>query len=162
MAIARVTLTCAECGKEFGVREKCFNRREADNREEWLKNQSDRLCPDCYRASIKNRKARRAAELMEQHGYTLPEITGVSKKQIDFARDVRDGYLADHPDLISTYFDWRKWVEDNAQQIEAACQQMGCTTEHAIDNSCKAYHLDAVRLMLTASDARTIIDHRED
>lgn len=46
MAIARITLTCSKCGKEFEVTAKKRNRRECDSFEAWAANNID-ICPDC-------------------------------------------------------------------------------------------------------------------
>lgn len=91
MAQARITLTCSCCGKSFEHRHTCYNRREATSYEEWARD-SITLCPDCYVA------ARRKAEMERfmaslPDGYQLPELTGVSDKQIAYAARLRESFI---------------------------------------------------------------------
>lgn len=86
MAIARVTLKCTTCGKEFTMEKHCMNRKQADNWEEYMQD-AERECPECYKA----RRAAERAEAVEKFSaeFDLPEITGVSEKQIKYANDLR-------------------------------------------------------------------------
>lgn len=91
MAIARVTLVCPVCGKEFEAERKCMNRKQADSWEEWAKD-SGMVCADCYKAQRYASVAEKAAEMVAR--FNLPEITGKSDKQIKYANDLRNKFLA--------------------------------------------------------------------
>ena len=93
MAKASVIITCTTCGKEFRHEAIRANRREADSYVEWAKDHIT-TCPDCYRAQQTAGAEARYIERCESLG--LPELTGVSDKQIAYAHKVRREFLADH------------------------------------------------------------------
>ena len=93
MAKASVIITCITCGKEFRHEAIRANRREADSYAEWAKDHIT-TCPDCYRAQQAAGAEARYTERCESLG--LPDLTGVSDKQIAYAHKVRREFLADH------------------------------------------------------------------
>lgn len=93
MAKASVIITCTTCGKEFRHEAIRTNRREADSYAEWAKDHIT-TCPACYRAQQTDAAEARYAERCAALG--LPELIGVSDKQIAYAHKVRREFLADH------------------------------------------------------------------
>lgn len=159
MAIAKVTLTCSTCGKDFEHRKDCWNRRDADSYEEWAKSHID-TCPECYKKHIASEKAERLSAVLEECGYQLPTLTGVSDKQTAYADTVRTRYLADSLDKIRQYHEGMQAFEDAAYKakFDAQCADLGLTPEEGINQSLKNARLDKVHLLLTSSSARDVLD----
>lgn len=88
MAIACITIKCAECGKDYEIRKKCFNRTEANNYEAWAADHIT-LCKTC------NMERKRTIELEEVSEFvnSLPKIVGKSEKQITYAKNLRDNLI---------------------------------------------------------------------
>lgn len=89
MAKASIVLTCRRCGKEFEHVHICKNRKEADQYEEWGKNNID-VCPDCYKIEIREHEEKARVE-MEQE-YDLPALTG-TERQVAWARQIRHNFF---------------------------------------------------------------------
>ena len=91
MAKAKVRLICATCGASFEISKTCYNRTDADNWEAYMSERDDCTCSECYK---KAKQAEREAERQKfvEDVYSkleLPQIEGVSEKQIKFAEDLR-------------------------------------------------------------------------
>ena len=109
MAMAKVKCTCSACGKEFTVKRDCFSRKDADSFEAWAA-QHFTLCRDCYTAEIKDDCKTKAEAIISK--YNLPEIKGVSEKQINYATELRNRFLTSVTDDQLT----------NATNFDALCQ----------------------------------------
>ena len=96
MAKATANCTCATCGAKYTVTNTLRNGREADSWKEWAESHMCE-CTDCFRARRNAGLAADAAPLIEKH--RLPEITGVSEKQIAYAAQLRNAYLLHYADL---------------------------------------------------------------
>lgn len=92
MARVKIMLTCTKCGKEFEHIHTCNNSAGASSYTEWAKDNIT-ICPDCYHAAKRAKEQAALESYME--GYHLPEITGVSDKQIAFADKLRASFMAD-------------------------------------------------------------------
>ena len=160
MAIASVTITCAECGKAFEHRKTCRNRSEADNYESWALNHID-TCPECYKKSLAAEKESILFDTLKTCGYKLPRLSGVSDKQITYAEKVRARYLSNNIERIMTYHEGMEQTKDPAYMIvfAAECKKHGLTTEDGLMQSIKNAHLDTVHLLLTCESAKEILDH---
>lgn len=90
MAIATVTCTCRQCGKEFIHSRHQRNRAAADNYESWAAANID-LCPECFKAAHHEQRAAENAETCA--AIQLPELTG-TPKQIAWANDLRLRFCA--------------------------------------------------------------------
>ena len=95
MAMANAKCHCVECGKDFTFRKEKRNRKEADEFEIWA-SANITLCPDC---SLKEKQQQEKtaledyiSEFSQQH--PLPEIQGVSEKQIAYADSLRSKFIA--------------------------------------------------------------------
>lgn len=157
MAIAEIKETCAECGEVFTHRKECWNRRDADSYEIWAR-RNVTLCPACAR---KEREAQRRADAMamlEKYGATLPDIEGVSDKQVAYAENLRIRHLIDNSHEVKAYCLTMAALNDEEQrkEMEAVAAEQGTTVEAAT-----AEWLAKVRkthLVMTCSSARQIID----
>ena len=91
MAKAVVNLICAKCGAEFERTKICYNRKDADSWETYMTDCADCLCSECYK---EKKKAEREAEKQKfvdecYSKLNLPQIEGVSEKQVKYAEDLR-------------------------------------------------------------------------
>lgn len=95
MAKSSLTLTCARCGNTFKHIHFSYNRSDANSHEKWAEEHIT-ICPDCY-AAEKAAKTKTGVEAyMASFGdRQLPQITGVSAKQIAYAEKLRSAYVAD-------------------------------------------------------------------
>lgn len=92
MAKAAASCTCATCGKPFEIVRYEYNRKSANEFERWAEANCDE-CPECYRTRIRAEEAEKAAKIAAELG-GVPEITGKSEKQIDFAISLRNQILS--------------------------------------------------------------------
>nr|WP_297934605.1 hypothetical protein [uncultured Lachnoclostridium sp.] len=119
MAMARVTITCCRCGKEFEVRKQCYNRREADGFEAWAESHID-TCSNCER-ELEYEQA--VAETSE-----LPALEG-SEKRIRWATVIRAEFGKKYPNSEEFAKDYRfvckhcvraSWWIDNQYDLVSA------------------------------------------
>lgn len=151
MARAKINLTCSDCGESFEHIKFCNNRRDADSYEAWAR-ENVTQCPTCYR------KAQLARKL---EGLDLPEITGVSDKQIAYARKLRDRWAAEHrltvieiPPVVAQYLEQ---MEDPEIAYRVQENAGGLTGKDAVlavldPHERKSY------IVATSGDAHTLIE----
>lgn len=100
MAKVRMTCKCENCGKEFEHIHMCRNTKDAEDYEKWAK-ENIAICPECYaeqkRMEKENKRKAYMAEIEDEH--KIPEITGVSEKQIAYAERLRSLFIDD----LATY-----------------------------------------------------------
>ena len=118
MAKSTTECRCNTCGKIFSVEKICRNRAAADSYSTWAEAHMDE-CPACRRARIVAEANEAAEELIRE--YNLPEITGVSAKQIAYARDLRAKHLLRKKELVAAY----------AGQRQAECSEIALKNLHA-------------------------------
>lgn len=147
---------CLFCRKDFTEEKIVRNQQEADGFRNWVElNHIE--CPDCRRARL----AAEANEIAEKiiRAYNLPEITGVSEKQIAYARDLRSKHLARKKDLVASYVGQRK-----AECSEAALANLHSQAlRGAGKNVLASYRTHMLRyeylpVLFCTGDARLIID----
>lgn len=92
MAKSPVTYSCGHAGQVVAK-----NRREAERRAAWV---ARNACPECERAERDRLHAEENAAAREAAiAAGLPNLIGVSQKQIDYATSMRAKHLATLPDL---------------------------------------------------------------
>lgn len=159
MAIARFDMTCYSCGKLFEVRREKRNRSDANAYEAWA-NQTGMLCPSCYRNYMQEQNDKAVSESLNKNGLTLPDLTGVSDKQKDYARSVRSRMLRDNMRYIDIY---AKYLE-NSKRLSSdpaflkQCEDRGMTFDEACMEALRHAHLESLHVALTAKTAREILD----
>lgn len=95
MARTSITLTCTRCGNEFKHIHFSRNQAEASSYEAWAVDHIT-VCPDCHAAEQAAKQQTALEEYMASFGeHQLPEISGVSEKQIAYAEKLRAAYVAD-------------------------------------------------------------------
>lgn len=160
MAKASAVCTCKVCGKEFAKEKICYNRREADNFEEWAKENCTE-CPDCYKARIEAEQVEKSGALKEK--YNLPEIVGVSEKQTAYANSLRDEYIAFRSkdsfgvSLFERMCEMRDELNQNPDRVARKSAQMGLTEREYIENKIKRCYPTEYKL-LTMTNAGEIIE----
>lgn len=92
MAIANVTLICEKCGKTFFREKICYNRKEADQYEEWAR-KNIVICSECRCAEKRETAKKATEEAMKEveeifQGLEFAPLTG-SPKQILWAETLR-------------------------------------------------------------------------
>ena len=110
---------------------------EREKKIKWL--ESEGFCPECYK------KYQR-----EEAGITFPELTG-TEKQIEFASNLRNAYIADEGKEIIFYAENDKLLKDHHDELSAAFK--------VFDNALKIYNTkcDLIRIALNETDAGTVI-----
>lgn len=140
MARARIELTCTDCGKKFVHIHTCRNSREAASYEVWAK-ENITCCPDCLAAGRKAEQAVAVENYLASFAgeFCFPEITGVSDKQIAYAKSLRDRFIAD--ELAHYHVDIPRFVmmaeklhlnncgEADKENLRAAAAKEGKTLE---------------------------------
>lgn len=161
MAVARVTLVCPTCGAEFTKTKTCYNRKEADRWEEYMKT-TDMECPECYKARKAADAEAAVAEIIAKFG--MPEITGVSDKQIKYANDLRNKCLLslDAEKAMARIAEMKERIA-NGEWAKAREE----TKSSKIQNVAQWYALhnagvDKLVVLMHTADAHTLIDLLKD
>lgn len=92
MSIAIIKCVCKTCGKSFEVKKECFCKAAAESYESYAEDYFSE-CKYCYAARVNKENAEKASVLIAK--YNLPEIKGVTAKQIAYANSLRNRWLAD-------------------------------------------------------------------
>lgn len=112
------TYTCDTCGKEFEG-PSYFHE-----------------CPDCYKKRKENERtqeetacAEKAAKIIQK--YNLPKIVGVSQKQIQYARTLRNKVLSDiNPTRIKLYANFHDACTDPNHPLRGELQKSADVHTH--------------------------------
>ncbi len=94
MARVKLTLTCTCCGKSFEHVHTCRKSSEEASYAAWAR-ENVTICPACYGAQ---KNAERTADLdayLSEVNPLLPEISGVSDKQVSYAASLRRRFVVD-------------------------------------------------------------------
>lgn len=142
-----VTYSCGHTGEVqlFGT------NKDRERKIKWYEESA--LCPDCYKKQQEERGKELAAE------YNLPEITGVSDKQIAFAETLRTRYLT------SSEHEFKKLTEimhelrtEHRAELDAMLTKLGKTEDEFFAQRSHERGLGKAYTVLTTGDARQIID----
>lgn len=149
MAKGTAICTCETCGKEFEVEKICYNRRDANQWEEWASaNYCE--CSACYRKRMADEARKEAGEM------NLPEIVAVSEKQKKFAEDLRAKYVQHNKTFIKHTQEMLDSLDVDGATAEA--EKQGKTLDQWLVDAFKAMCLDDYYKILTHTDAREIIE----
>ena len=153
MARAIAECTCKYCGKQFEKVAFKRNRTEADNFVVWAEHNIDQ-CPECYKAAQEAEAEKKFDALNEQ--YNFPEIVGVSDKQKAYANTLRNRYVSDNSEMLSTVKDM---IDTSSAWIAKIANETGKTDDEiireALIHRCSMLH---AYIAMTSADAREIID----
>lgn len=111
------------------------------------------LCSECY----KKQQRERDKELAAKHN--LPEITGVSDKQIAYADSLRSSYLRafdDELDKLAKMLDELR--TERRAELDAMLTERGQSEAEFLDQCMREIGMIKAYTVLTTGDARRIID----
>jgi hypothetical protein len=91
MPTAIIKCACKTCGKSFEITKECFCKAAAESYESYAEDYFSE-CKSCYAARMKKENAEKASVFIAK--YNLPEIKGVTAKQISYANSLRNRWLA--------------------------------------------------------------------
>lgn len=156
MAWATAECKCEKCGKTFYKDGSGSNRTKADEWKEWAESHYT-ICPVCWSKG----QAEKAAESAVKYDDRLPEISGVSEKQIDYARNLRNKFLAKYPERVDRMLRaLERYNTTKADEIKAEAEQAGKTVREYLDAKyCKGHApMRSEYVICTTGEARKVID----
>lgn len=146
MSVGKANCKCTTCGSFFEKIKKCYNSKQAAEFVEFAEGYYDE-CPKCYSYRIKKENEEKADEIIKN--YNLPEITGVSEKQINYAVDFRNRYLGKH----------KADIDSMQEQIEKAkilvSEKYNGDIDALINDNCKAIDPDMRSNWLISSSSKS-------
>lgn len=159
MAIARIEITCTECGCIFRHEKACYNRRLANEYESWAAD-NIALCPACYAKQCADKKAAKLYEVLAKYDITLAKIEGVSERQIAYAEDIRERCLANNISHIGDYAKIRAKLadEEKVAKMRRRYETNGLTFAEGLWRDMLNKCVTKIDVMLNVTDASEIID----
>lgn len=160
MAKATVECKCATCGATFTKTKICYNSTEARNFENWAKENCD-MCPDCYAKMMKeyrNSKSKSIVDMLTD-GEGLPEITGVSEKQVKYATDLRKKVVEWATE--SAVKRYKKFLSIiTSPNFKEECAEHNTTPEQAIERCvyCSGIQFRKIYCIMTQTNAKELIE----
>lgn len=154
MAKAVAYCKCEKCGREFVKENSLQNRADANRWAAWAE-ANITLCPKCWRAAEHEKDEERYEGLKGE--LRLPEITGVSDKQIAFANDLRVRYVARNAKAL---LDMRKEIDGVSKEKLAEVMAAESTDEDGAMRKAFSWLplLYTQYVALTSSSARELIN----
>ena len=152
MARAIAECKCATCGGTFEKIAFKYNREQADSWKAWAE-ENCTTCPECWKKEQDENGKVLASE------YGLPEITGVSEKQIAYAETLRARYM------LNSEHELKKLTEimhelrtEHRAELDAMLTKLGKTEDEFFAQRSHERGLGKAYTVLTTGDARQIID----
>ena len=142
-----VTYSCGHTGEVqlFG------SNKDRERKIKWYEEEA--LCPECYKKQQEERGKELAAE------YNLPEITGVSDKQIAFAESLRGRYLTNYEAELEKLTEiMHELRTEHRAELDAMLTKLGQTEDEFFAQRSHKRGLGKAYTVLTTGDARQIID----
>lgn len=142
-----VTYSCGHTGEVqlFG------SNKDRERKVKWYEKEA--LCPECYKKQQEERGKALAAE------YNLPEITGVSDKQIAFAETLRTRYLINsEAELQKLTTLLHELHTEHQTEFEAILANLGQPEAEYLAQRTRKMGLGKAYTVLTTDEARQIID----
>ena len=142
-----VTFSCGHTGEVqlFG------SNKDRERKIKWYEGSA--LCPECYKRQQEERCKALAAE------YNLPEITGVSDKQIAFAESLRGRYLTNYEAELEKLTEiMHELRTEHRAELDAMLAKLGQTEDEFFAQRSHERGLGKAYTVLTTGEARQIID----
>ena len=142
-----VTFSCGHTGEVqlFG------SNKDRERKIKWYEESA--LCPECYKRQQEERCKALAAE------YNLPEITGVSDKQIAFAESLRGRYLTNYEAELEKLTEiMHELRTEHRAELDAMLTKLGQTEDEFFAQRSHKRGLGNAYTVLTTGEARQIID----
>lgn len=159
MAIAKIEITCTNCGCTFTHRRECRNFTEANSYKQWAV-ENITTCPACHRKAAMESAIASLETTLCKLGIVLPPIDGVSEKQIAYACSVRQRVLSSDIRAIEKYHRGMSRLQspETLEKTRKACEEHGITLEEKIDHDLKRNGLYRIHIAITSTSAREILD----
>ena len=142
-----VTYSCGHTGEVqlFGT------NKDRERKIKWYEESA--LCAECYKKQQEERGKELAAK------YNLPEITGVSDKQIAFAESLRGRYLTNSEHELKKLTEiMHELRTEHRAELDAMLTKLGQTEDEFFDQRSHKRGLGKAYTVLTTGEARQIID----
>ena len=142
-----VTFSCGHTGEVqlFG------SNKDRERKIKWYEESA--LCPECYKKQQEERGKALAAE------YNLPEITGVSDKQIAFAEALRGRYLTNSEHELEKLTEiMHELRTEHRAELDAMLTKLGKTEDEFFAQRSHERGLGKAYTVLTTGEARQLID----
>ena len=142
-----VTFSCGHTGEVqlFG------SNKDRERKTKWYEESA--LCPECYKKQQEERGKALAAE------YNLPEITGVSDKQIAFAEALRGRYLTNSEHELEKLTEiMHELRTEHRAELDAMLTKLGKTEDEFFAQRSHERGLGKAYTVLTTGEARQLID----
>ena len=142
-----VTFSCGHTGEVqlFG------SNKDRERKTKWYEESA--LCPECYKKQQEERGKALAAE------YNLPEITGVSDKQIAFAEALRGRYLTNSEHELEKLTEiMHELRTEHRAELDAMLTKLGKTEDEFFAQRSHERGLGKAYTVLTTGEARKLID----
>ena len=150
MAVGTATCRCAKCGSEFKKSKDCKNRAEADNYVVWATDHYTE-CTECYKKRIEAENKSRA----ESGCFNLPEIKGVSDKQIAYAERLRAKHFANYVVGTMAYEDF---ITITDEEYETCAKENNMSVDELREMTIVDFFEEKTLKLLKESNASAIID----
>lgn len=152
MAKAIAECKCSKCGATFTKTAIKYNREQADSWKAWAE-ENCKTCPDCWKQEQDEAGKELAAE------YNLPQITGVSEKQIAYAESLRARYLTDSEHELKQLSEMLHELHTEHQaEFEAMLAKLGQSEAEYLAQRTRKMGLGKAYTLLTTGESRQIID----
>lgn len=139
------------CGHTATV--ELFGKSEDRERKlHWM--ETDGMCPDCYKAWIREENDRKLREALGD--ITLPQLTAKSEKQLAYAESKRSEYILDHINHIEQLYAAMHMDEDKRAEITTKLAAVGRTYEDAYAQILAK--MPKATAILTETDAGKLLD----
>ena len=142
-----VTFSCGHTGEVqlFGT------NKDRERKIKWYEESA--LCPECYNKQQEERGKELAVK------YNLPEITGVSDKQIAFAESLRGRYLTNYEAELEKLTEiMHELRTEHRAELDAMLTKLGQTEDEFFAQRSHERGLGKAYTVLTTGEARQIID----
>lgn len=152
MARAIAECKCATCGGTFEKIAFKYNREQADSWKAWAE-ENCTTCPECWKKEQDEKGKALASE------YGLPEITGVSEKQIAYAETLRARYMLNSEHELKKLTEMLNELHTEHQtEFEAMLTELGKSEAEYLAQRTRKIGLGKAYALLTTGEARQIID----
>ena len=163
MARATAHCTCKTCGKEFTYSKICYNRRDADDFEEWAAEHIDE-CDECREARLRKERDEEnahAAALAAEND--LPELHG-SEKQVAWALSLRqraiDAWLALDEESRNRTRNFMDYILEHAVSAKEWIDERNDNAQYMLESIARNYR-DGFRAQKTEKNPQDEVSKRE-
>ena len=141
---------CCECGFFFNYEKEFHTQLDAENAERRYARKKKHLCPDCYR---KNRQEWESSFLEALY---LPELTGSSEKQVNYAHSLRKRYILKNASKIE--YTRRELDKIDARKLPEAAEKRNLSIADCVPEAFRQMKLVVEYICLTESTASRVIE----